>query len=89
MNTLIFAGIADWSNNSGANDIFIDYAKQLGVDINTCLADGTMKQEVADDYAAARSYGVGGTPTFFINGKMVLGAESFENFEKVIDSVLQ
>lgn len=89
MHNLIFAGTADWAQNSAAGEVFTGYAKQLGLDIKSCLDAGTMKQEVADDYAAARSYGVGGTPTFFINGKMVLGAESFENFEKVFESVLK
>lgn len=88
MNTLIFAGVTDWSQNTAAKDVFVSYGKQLGVDITACLDNGTMKQEVGDDYASARSYGVGGTPTFFINGKMVLGAETFEHFQEVIESVL-
>ena len=89
MHNLIFGGVTEWSGNASANDVFIGYASTLGVDIKSCLENGDMKSEVADDYTAARGYGVGGTPTFFINGKMVLGAESFEHFQDVIESELK
>jgi hypothetical protein len=32
--------------------------------------------------------GVTGTPAFFVNGRMVVGAQPFENFAKVIDDEL-
>ena len=89
MHDLVFGGIAEWSGNSAAADVLVGYGKTLGVDIKSCLDNGDMKSEVADDYTAGRSYGVGGTPTFFINGKMVLGAESFEHFQDVIESELK
>ncbi len=89
MHDLVFGGVAEWSGNPAAKDVLVGYGKSLGVDIKSCLDNGDMKSEVADDYTAARGYGVGGTPTFFINGKMVLGAESFEHFQDVIESQLK
>jgi protein-disulfide isomerase len=32
--------------------------------------------------------GIDGTPTFFINGYRIKGAQPFEEFQKVIDSIL-
>ncbi len=89
MHDMIFGGLPEWSGNASAKDVFVGYGNKLGVDITACLDNGDMKSEVADDYTAARGYGVGGTPTFFINGKMVLGAESFEHFQSVIESELK
>ena len=88
MHDLLFAGTAEWSYKDTANETFIAYAKTLGVDISSCLYDGTTAQEVADDYAAARTYGIRGTPTFFVNGKVVVGAQDFEYFKNVIEDEL-
>lgn len=88
MHDKIFENMSRWANNSSAKDVFVSMGNELGVDIAVCLDSGSFKQEVGDDYTAGRSYGVQGTPSFFINGKMVLGAESFENFQKVIESEL-
>jgi protein-disulfide isomerase len=43
---------------------------------------------VADDIAEARALGLSTTPTFFINGRVLLGAQPFENFEKLIEREL-
>lgn len=95
MHDLLFSGLADWSSTSGsedamnkAKDIFIGYANSIGHDITACLESGAMTEEVSNDYTASRTYGVRGTPTFFINGKMVVGAQSFEYFEAIIEDEL-
>lgn len=88
MHDMIFAGTAEWSYKETANDTFISYAQSLGVDISACLSDGSMAEEVSNDYSASRTYGVRGTPTFFINGKTVVGAQDFEYFKAIIDAEL-
>jgi protein-disulfide isomerase len=35
-----------------------------------------------------QAVGVSGTPAFFINGRMLSGAQPFEKFKSVIDSEL-
>ena len=50
------------------------YAQEIGLDMdkfNTCLANETYKGEVDEDYNAAVNAGAPGTPTFFVNGRMV------------------
>ncbi len=45
-----------------------------------CLADdGLSKSIVAGEYQAQKDYGVDSTPTFFINGKKLVGALSYED----------
>ncbi len=62
----------------------VELADGLGYDIASCLMNNEMAQEVADDFTAARAYGVSGTPTFFVNGSKLVGAWPYEVFEGLI-----
>ena len=67
------------------------YATQLELSIevfNQCLDTERYQQEVSSDLQAADSYGIRGTPTFFINGRPIVGAQPFEVFAAVIDEEL-
>ena len=67
------------------------YAGELGLDTATfdgCLDSGEHSQEVQKDYSDGVSYGVQGTPWFFINDVEVGGAQPFSAFQTVIDSFL-
>jgi predicted DsbA family dithiol-disulfide isomerase len=48
----------------------------------------TCSIEVAADYVELQKFGVGATPTFFINGRWMAGAQPVENFEALIDEEL-
>jgi protein-disulfide isomerase len=80
-------------NNQGAltiNDLKA-YASSLGLDtakFNACLDSGKYKAEVDKDTADGKSYGVTGTPTFFINGKKFVGAQPYAKFQAEIDAAL-
>ena len=68
-------------------------AKQFGFteeQFNQCLAN----QKVLDDVQAVRDYaveklGVNSTPTFFINGKRLVGDQSIDALQKEIDPYLK
>jgi protein-disulfide isomerase len=53
-----------------------------------CLDGGEFKSAIDDDIAAGSAAGVNGTPAFFINGRMLDGAQPFEAFQEVIDEEL-
>ncbi len=55
---------------------------------NQCLDSGKYKEEVAKDLADGIKAGVEGTPSFFINGKLLEGALPFGSFKAVIDAEL-
>jgi protein-disulfide isomerase len=60
-----------WEESTTPNDIFIGYAKDLGLDVEkfkTDIASDTLKQKVVADFKAGTSAKVNSTPTFFING---------------------
>jgi len=60
------------------------YAAQLGLDTATfdqCLDGGEKTAEWQKDEQDGTSYGVSGTPAFFINGRVVSGAIPFEDYQ--------
>ena len=68
------------------------YAETIGLDVasfSTCLDTGKYAEEVQKDVADGQAMGVGGTPTFFINGIIISGAYPFEVFKQIIDEQLQ
>lgn len=67
------------------------YAAEIGLNVEkfkAALDAGTYKAQVAADTAQARSLGASGTPTFFINGKKLRGAQPFPAFKAKIDAAL-
>jgi protein-disulfide isomerase len=73
-------------------DNYKQWAREIGLDgtsFDECLDSGAMVEEVKKDIADGSSYGLPGTPVFFINGRMLVGAQSFEAFESVIQKELQ
>ncbi|MFO0574127.1 MAG: thioredoxin domain-containing protein [Polyangia bacterium] len=73
-------------------DAIEGYAVELGLDLKrfrAALDSGRARKQVAADVAEAQRFGARGTPTFFINGKPVNGAQPYENFEKIVRSELQ
>jgi protein-disulfide isomerase len=68
------------------------YAAELGLDtqaFNECLDSGKMAAEVQQDFNEGKAKGVSGTPTFFINGQKLVGAQPFEAFERIIEEKLK
>jgi len=68
------------------------WASQIGLNLdnfNQCLNSGKYKSEVENDFADGSSYGVSGTPTLYINGSPVIGAQPFSVFKEIIDNELK
>ena len=70
--------------------------KKWGADIkldtaafNACIDAARYKDEVSKDFADGSAIGIRGTPTFFINGRYVSGAQPYPVFKKVIDEELK
>ena len=64
------------------------YARQIGLDGNqfdSLLDSGKYADEVQEDFEDGAKAGVQGTPTFFINGQMLVGAQPFSAFQQVIE----
>jgi protein-disulfide isomerase len=64
------------------------YAEQIGLDMNrfrAALDQGKFKAQVKKEHDQGTTAGISGTPSFVINGKLVVGAQPFDDFKKVID----
>jgi protein-disulfide isomerase len=69
-------------------DLYVAFAQQLKLDMdqfNQCVQEETYKPEVEADLSYASELGVRSTPTFFINGLYVVGAQPYEVFQQIID----
>ena len=66
-----------------ATEVGLDRAK-----FDECLSQQTFKADVDKDMADGNNAGVTGTPAFFINGRLLSGAQPFEKFKEVIDEEL-
>lgn len=67
------------------------YAGELKLDGQSfaqCLDSGKHRQAVARDVEEGARLGATGTPTFFINGRILVGAKPLTAFQKLIDTEL-
>ncbi len=72
-------------------DFLKQYAKDAGMDgskFETCLDSSKYAERVRDSVAAGAQLGVSSTPTVFVNGRMLEGAQPFEVFASLIDEEL-
>jgi protein-disulfide isomerase len=66
-------------------------AKKIGLKLDSfekCLKDNKYLSQVKADMDEGRKIKVKSTPTFFINGKLINGAQPFEVFSELIDEEL-
>jgi len=66
-------------------------ARELNLDVTrfqTCLDEGRYRAQITEDYRVAQQAGVRGTPSFFINGKLLVGAQPLLAFRSEIEAAL-
>jgi protein-disulfide isomerase len=83
---LLFSGARGLNRSA-----YEQYAEELDLDIeefSACLDEERYASEVSEDANYAVSLGANGTPTFFINGIPLVGAQPLGNFKQVIDREL-
>jgi len=67
-------------------------AAAVGLDtnrFNACVDSRKYKDRVETDIKEGNDVGVSGTPAFFINGRMISGAQPFDAFKRIIDEELE
>jgi protein-disulfide isomerase len=68
-----------------------EHAAALSLDtakFDQCLDSGKFADAVAEDLKQGERLGVQSTPTLYVNGRPVVGAQPFEYFQSVIDEEL-
>jgi protein-disulfide isomerase len=64
------------------------YARELklnGENFDKCFDAGKYQAAIASDVQDGMRLGASGTPTFFINGRMIVGSQPISTFQKIID----
>ncbi|MCL4360340.1 DsbA family protein [Patescibacteria group bacterium] len=72
-------------------DTLTKAAGTLGMDtakFRSCLSGNKFDANVNGDFTAGQNAGVTGTPTFFVNGTMLVGAQPYSAFKAAIDAEL-
>lgn len=88
---LLFEKADEWVSQTEIKDVLIGYSSQLGLNesqFRECLTSAKYTQSVKDDFALGQKMGVNGTPSFFINGRQLVGAQPYEAFQAIIEEEL-
>ena len=91
MHDKLFENQTTWANNPKAREIFIDYAKELGLNIEEFtknLDSKEGKEKAINAYKASIKMGLNSTPSFFINGKKIQNPQSYEDFRNTINQAI-
>jgi protein-disulfide isomerase len=73
-------------------DDISNYASGIGLDMTTftdCFSNKKEAKKIDADMADGQKVNVSSTPTFFINGQIVVGALPFASFKTIIDEQLK
>lgn len=76
---------------AAASDQLNDYASRTGLNITSfkqCVESDKYKMAVQNDESDGERLGVQGTPAFFINGRLLSGAQPENEFVRIIDEEL-
>ncbi|MDO8495725.1 MAG: thioredoxin domain-containing protein [bacterium] len=86
MYQLIYEGQNNWKDVRDAKDIFVDYAKTLGLnldDFKKDLGSDVIKSKVESQAKGGTQAGLNSTPTFIFNGKRIQ-PQNYEEFSNLI-----
>lgn len=80
-----------WSRTNEPREVLIRLAAEEGLDgarFRTCIEENRPEERVRENVRAGRTLGVRGTPTFFIDGHPLQGAQPARVFRQIFDRLL-
>jgi protein-disulfide isomerase len=80
------ASLEKYADTLGLNSGTFGFGKNK---FNQCLESNATLSIVNADQAEGAKDGVTGTPSFFINGQLIVGAEPYSQFQQAIDAALK
>lgn len=89
MHDLIYDNQTVWSTQTNPESTFVSYAKQLGLDDKKFRDDynsDAVKNIIKRDQDYGESLEVNQTPTFYVNGQKVAGAQTFDQWQSLIEA---
>jgi protein-disulfide isomerase len=91
MHDKIYETQDDWANLDNPTNVFVAYAKDLGLNIDKFTADMTssnVKDKIQADFADGTAIGITETPTFYLNGQKVILSGSYDQLKNLVENVL-
>ncbi len=91
MHDKLFGEQQRWSGQKNAPEAYAAFAEEIGIDVEAfdqCMEEGKYTDNIGSNYQEGVGAGVTGTPAFFINGQFISGAQPFEVFQQIIESML-
>jgi len=89
---LLFNRQAGENEGAFTKEKLLTFARGLALDMarfEPCLTNDETLDRVQADGQEGRQVNVTGTPTFFINGQPLVGAQPYETFKTAIDPLLR
>jgi protein-disulfide isomerase len=89
MHDLLFEQQAEWRGRVMQRRRFKAMAALLGLDMTAfdeCWSANRSRDELKRHTLLARGYGVPGTPTFFVNGRPLVGALAYREFAEHLEA---
>jgi protein-disulfide isomerase len=89
MYRLLYENQNDWAELSDPHQVMYSYAEKLNLDMVKFKADidsASVKARVSRDADEAQRLGIGGTPTFFVNGKAIETPSTYDSLKALIEA---
>ena len=80
-----------FSSETLGSEVYTEYAQELNLDMTAfeaCITDHRYQEAIQKDSDFAIDLGISSTPTFFINGLALVGAQPLDVFKQVIEKEL-
>lgn len=88
MHERLFTYQNDWAYADDSNEKFVGYAADLKLDttkFSACLISTKYDNSTESSKKEASKFGFSGTPSFWINGELVVGAQKYDTFKTILD----
>jgi protein-disulfide isomerase len=92
MHDILFRRQQQWAGLSEPGTVFLAYGDSVGANreaLTSCVRDGTMRNVVRADAEGAVRSGARSTPSFYVEGGLIAGAQPVETFRAVLDSIIR